>query len=55
VHRVITDPAVLDITDSGFLLREVALGVTADDVRHATAAPVTVTPNLTEMPVEPTQ
>jgi hypothetical protein len=44
VHRVITDLAVLDITDSGFLLREVAPGVTADDVRHATAAPVTVTP-----------
>jgi 3-oxoacid CoA-transferase subunit B len=44
VQRVITDLAVLDITDSGFLLREVAPGVTADDVRHATAAPVTVTP-----------
>ena len=51
VHRVITDLAVLDITESGFLLREVAPGVTADDVRKATTAPVAVGADLTEMPV----
>jgi 3-oxoacid CoA-transferase len=51
VDRVITDLAVLDVTASGFVLREVAPGVTADDVRHATAAPVTVGDGLTEMAV----
>jgi 3-oxoacid CoA-transferase len=49
VNRVITDLAVLDVTESGFVLREVAPGITADDVRHATAAPVTVGPDVTEM------
>jgi 3-oxoacid CoA-transferase len=51
VHRVITDLAVLDITESGFVLREVAPGVTADDVRQATAAPISVSADLAEMPV----
>jgi 3-oxoacid CoA-transferase len=49
VNRVITDLAVLDITESGFILREVAPGVTADDVRAASAAPISVSPDLTEM------
>jgi len=51
VNRVITDLAVLDITESGFVLREVAPGVTADDVRLATAAPITVGADVTEMAV----
>lgn len=41
VHRVITDLGVLDITDEGLLLVETAPGVTPDDVRHSTAAPLT--------------
>jgi 3-oxoacid CoA-transferase subunit B len=36
VHRVITDLAVLDVTPDGLVLREVAPGVTVDDVRAAT-------------------
>jgi 3-oxoacid CoA-transferase subunit B len=51
VNRVITELAVLDIGDHGFVLREVAPGVTADDVRQATEAPVTVSADLTEMAV----
>jgi 3-oxoacid CoA-transferase subunit B len=51
VNRVITDLAVLDITASGFVLREVAPGVTTDDVQQATAAPVQVGPGITEMAV----
>jgi len=51
VNRVITDLAVLDITESGFALREVAPGVTAADVRQATAAPISVSANLTEMTI----
>ncbi|MFV5998164.1 CoA transferase subunit B [Streptomyces sp. NPDC056231] len=40
VHRVITDLAVLDITDEGLRLVETAPGVTADEVARRTAAPV---------------
>ncbi len=47
VHRVITDLAVLDVTADGLVLREVAEGVTVDDVRAATEPPLLV-------PVEPT-
>ncbi|MHB9863633.1 CoA transferase subunit B [Streptomyces sp. YIM S03343] len=38
VHRIITDLAVVDITPDGFLLAELAPGITADEVRAATAA-----------------
>ena len=47
VHRVITDLAVLDVTADGLVLREVAEGVTVDDVCAATEPPLLV-------PVEPT-
>jgi 3-oxoacid CoA-transferase subunit B len=40
VDEVITDLAVLDVTPDGFLLRELAPGVTVDEVRAATGAPV---------------
>ncbi|WP_328859611.1 CoA transferase subunit B [Streptomyces sp. NBC_00306] len=40
VHRVITDLAVLDITEEGLLLVETAPDVTPDEVRARTAAPV---------------
>ncbi|MFJ9636125.1 CoA transferase subunit B [Streptomyces sp. NPDC101178] len=46
VHQVITDLAVLDITAEGFVLREVADGVTVDEVRAATGAEVTVGPDV---------
>ena len=42
VHRVITDLGVLDIGAEGFVLVETAPGVTADEIRARTAAPVTV-------------
>jgi 3-oxoacid CoA-transferase subunit B len=40
VDQVITDLAVLDVTPNGFTLRELAPGVTLEEVRAATAAPV---------------
>ncbi|MFD7899410.1 CoA transferase subunit B [Streptomyces sp. NPDC059743] len=42
VHRVITDLAVLDITEEGLVLVETAPGVTPEEVRARTAAPVRI-------------
>jgi len=42
VHRIITDLAVMDVTPEGLLLREIAAGVSVDDVRRATAATLLV-------------
>ncbi len=36
VHRIITDLAVMDVTDHGLVLRELAPGVTVEQVRAAT-------------------
>jgi 3-oxoacid CoA-transferase B subunit len=47
VDRIITDLAVVDVTDSGLVLRELAPGVTLDDVRKATEPDLAV-------PAEPT-
>ena len=41
VDRVITDLAVIDVTDEGFVLRELAPGVTAEEVVAATGAALT--------------
>lgn len=40
VDRIITDLAVLDVTDGGLLLAECAPGVTEDETRAATGAPL---------------
>ena len=42
VQRIITDLAVIDVTDDGLVLRELAPDVTLDQVREATGAPLTV-------------
>ena len=42
VQRIITDLAVMDVTADGLVLRELAPGVSAEEVREATGAPYRV-------------
>jgi 3-oxoacid CoA-transferase subunit B len=42
VNTIMTDLAVIDVTPDGLVLRECAPGVTADDVKKATAAPLRI-------------
>ncbi|HKU66339.1 MAG TPA: CoA transferase subunit B [Candidatus Baltobacteraceae bacterium] len=42
VNRIITDMAAIDVTPQGLVLRELAPGVTLDEVRAATGAPLAV-------------
>ena len=42
VQRIITDLAVLDVTQDGLVLRELAPDVTEEQVREATGAPFSV-------------
>ncbi|MFZ3468103.1 CoA-transferase [Streptomyces sp. 4.24] len=46
VQRVITDLAVVDVTPAGFVLSELAPGVSVAEVRAATGAGLTVRPEL---------
>ena len=54
VQRIITDHAVLDITPDGLALRELAPGVSVEDVRRATEPPLVVDEPPVEMPIPAT-
>jgi 3-oxoacid CoA-transferase len=50
VSKVVTNLALVEVVrGSGFVLREVAPGVSVEEVRRATAAPLHVPPDLREM------
>jgi 3-oxoacid CoA-transferase subunit B len=49
VKDVVTDLAHLQVTADGFVLKELAPGLTIDDVRAATAAPLRVAGDVREM------
>jgi len=49
VHRIITDLAVLDVTDEGLILRELAPGVSAREVQERTEPTLKVPSDITEM------
>jgi 3-oxoacid CoA-transferase subunit B len=51
VHQIITDMAAIDVTPDGLVLRELAPGISLDDVRAATGAPLHVPRDPAEMPV----
>jgi 3-oxoacid CoA-transferase subunit B len=49
VDTVITDLAVIDVRSDGLVLREVAPGVTPDEVQQRTAAPLRIAADAREM------
>ena len=49
VKSVVTDLAWIDVDTDGFLLRELAPGLTVDDVKAATAAPLRVASDVRDM------
>lgn len=49
VSMIITDLAVIEVTDKGLLLREVAPGWTPAEVQKYTGAPLTVSPDCREI------
>ncbi len=48
VDLIITDMAVIEVTDKGLLLKEVAPGVSVDQVKAATDATLQVAPDVKE-------
>jgi 3-oxoacid CoA-transferase subunit B len=52
VHRIITDLAVLDVTDEGLVLRELAPGISAREVQEKTEPTLKVPSDVTEMKFE---
>ncbi len=49
VHMIVSDLAVIDVTDSGLVLRERAPGVSAEEVANATNAPLSWTGSVPEI------
>ena len=51
VHHIVTDLAFIDVTPQGLVLREVAKGVSPEDVQKLTQPKLKVAPDLKQMPV----
>jgi 3-oxoacid CoA-transferase subunit B len=49
VHQIISDMAVIDVTDSGLVLKELAPGVSVEEVKAATEAELQVADDCKEM------
>ena len=51
VDRVYTDMAVIDVSAEGFVLKEIAPGLTVDDVQQATEPKLIVADDVKEIPI----
>jgi len=51
VKKIVTDLAVLDVTDKGFVLLETAPGVTVEEVKQKTLGKLIVSDNVKEMKI----
>ncbi|WIG97340.1 CoA transferase subunit B [Myxococcus sp. SDU36] len=51
IHHIVTDHAYIDVTPQGLVLREVAPGVTVEQVQKLTEPKLTVAPDVREMKV----
>ena len=49
VDLIVTDLSVIEVTPKGLLLREVASGLTAEDVQSVTVPKLIISPDLTEI------
>jgi 3-oxoacid CoA-transferase subunit B len=49
VKKIVTELAVMEVTPEGFLLLEVAPGVTVEDVKNATEGTLIIADNVKEM------
>lgn len=49
VNIVVTDMGLFEVTKDGFLMKEIAPGVTVEEVKAATAGKLTIAPDLKEM------
>jgi len=48
VQLIVTDLAVIEVTQNGLLLKEVAPGLTSDDIQSVTEPELIISPDLTE-------
>jgi 3-oxoacid CoA-transferase B subunit len=51
VDLIVTDMGVMEVTDKGIVLKEIAPGLTVEDVQKATEAKLIIDENLKEMEV----
>lgn len=51
VNRIVTDYGVVDVTKDGFILREIAPGLTVDELKKATGADLKIDPELRKVQV----
>ncbi len=49
VHTIVSDLAVINVTDDGLVLRERAPGMSAEEVANATGAPLTGNGSVPEL------
>ena len=49
IHQIVTNLGVIDITNEGFLLKEIAPGLNTENLIQATGAPLKISPELKTM------